>query len=97
MTKTSGAAPLSIIRSTAVIGLGLVALAGSAAASLCRRMVAAPTGSNTSTTKISKLVLDEWEGELSRLDLPSRDELEAMLRQLAELEAQIDQLIQDRS
>jgi TolA-binding protein len=97
MAKSSTGEPLGIVRSTAVISLGLVALAGSIAASLCRRIVPASTGSNTSTTGVSKLVLDEWEADLSRLNLPSRREVEAMQQQIAELEAQIDQLIQHAS
>ncbi len=97
MAKSSAGDPLGIVRSTAVISLGLVALAGSIAASLCRRIVAAPTRSDTSTAKVSKLALDEWETELSRLDLPSRREVEAMQHQLVELEAQIDQLMQHAS
>jgi hypothetical protein len=57
----------------------------------------APTGSNTPAPQISKLVMDEWEADLARLNLPSRSEVEAMQQQLANLEAQIDQLIQDAS
>ena len=94
MAKSSAAAPPGIIRSTAVISLGLVALAGSIAASVCRRLVAAPPGSGASAPEVSRLVLDEWEVELSRLNLPTRSEVEAMQHQLAELEAQIDQIIQ---
>lgn len=97
MTKSSVGDPLGIVRSTAVISLGLVALAGSIAASLCRRIVAVPTGSDTSRTKVSRLVLDEWAADLSRLNLPSRREVEEMQHQLTELEAQIDQLIQHAS
>src|SRR5512144_1743636 len=97
MAKSSVGDPLGILRSTAVISLGLVALAGSIAASLCRRIVAAPTGSDAPRTKVSKLVIDEWEAELSRLNLPSRREVDDMQHQLAELEAQIDQLIQHTS
>ena len=97
MAKSSAGDQLGIVRSTAVISLGLVALAGSIAASLCRRIVAPTTGSDMSTTTVSQLVLDEWETDLSRLNLPSRREVEAMQRQLAELEAQLDQLIQHAS
>jgi hypothetical protein len=78
MTKSSPGDPLGIVRSTAVISLGLVALAGSIAASLCRRIVSVPLGLDTSKTKISRLVMDEWETELSRLPLPSRREVEDM-------------------
>jgi hypothetical protein len=91
MAKSSAGVPLGLVRSTAVISLGLVALAGSIAASLCRRIVAAPTVADAAAPKISKLVLDDWETELSRLNLPSRNEVEALQRQLAELEAQIIQ------
>lgn len=97
MEKPSADKQLGIVRSTAMISLGLVALAGSIAASLFRRIVAAPTGSNTSATKVSKLVMDEWEADLARLNLPTRREVEALQHQLAELEAQIDQLIQHTS
>jgi len=96
MDKSSADKQLGIVRSAAVISLGLVALAGSIAASLYRRMTA-PTGSNASAASVSKLVLDEWEADLSRLNLPSRREVEAMQHQLAELEAQIDQLSQRTS
>src|SRR5512143_1792345 len=97
MAKSSAGVSLGILRSTAVISLGLVALAGSIAASLCRRIVAVPTGSDPSKTKVSKLVIDEWEAGLSRLNLPSRREVDDMQHQLAELEVQIDQLIQHMS
>jgi hypothetical protein len=96
MAKPSQNAPLGIIRSTAVISLGMVALAGSIAASLFRRMTA-PAGSNTPAPPISKLVLDEWEADLARLNLPTRTEVEALNQQIAELEAQIDQLLQAKS
>jgi hypothetical protein len=94
MAKSSAAEQLGIVRSTAVISLGVVALAGSIAASLCRRIVATPTESDTAAPKVSKLVQDEWEADLGRLNLPSRRDVEAMQHQLAELEAQIDQLAQ---
>ncbi len=97
MAKSSADVPLGIVRSTALISLGLVAVAGSIAASLYRRMMTATKRSGTSAPKVSKLVLDEWEADLARLNLPSRSEVEAAQRQLAELEAQLDQLIQRAS
>jgi hypothetical protein len=96
MAKSSADKQLGIVRSAAVISLGLVALAGSIAASLYRRMTA-PAGSNTSVPQISKLVMDEWEADLARLNLPTRGEVEALQQELADLEAQIDQLIQHAS
>jgi hypothetical protein len=97
MAKSVADDQLGIVRSTAVISLGLVALAGSIAASLCRRLMTAPTRSNPATPQVSRLALDEWEADLSQLKLPSRAEVEAMQRQLAALEVQIDQLIQHDS
>jgi TolA-binding protein len=97
MADSSSRPQLGIVRSAAVISLGLVALAGSIAASLYRRMTTAPTQSSASPPKVSKLVLDEWEAELARLNLPSRSEVESLQHQLAELEAQIDQLLQSTS
>lgn len=47
--------------------------------------------------QISKLVTDEWEADLARLNLPSRSEVEALNRQIAALEAEIDQLAQRTS
>ena len=96
MAKSSAGDQLGIVRSAAVISLGLVALAGSIAASLYRRMTA-PAGSSAPAPQISKLVMDEWEADLARLNLPTRSEVEALQHQLAELEAQIDQLIQPSS
>jgi len=97
MAKSSAGDQPSIVRSAAVISLGLVALAGSIATSLCRRIMTPPTAAQASTAKVSRLALDEWETDLSQLSLPSRSEVEAMQHQLAELEAQIDQLIQHTS
>ena len=97
MAKSSAGDQLGIVRSTAVISLGLVALAGSIAASLCRRIMTTPTATQASTAKVSRLTLDEWEMDLSRLSLPSRSEVEAMQHQLADLEAQIEQLAQSAS
>ena len=85
-----------IVRSVALVSLSLVALAGNIAATLYRRMTA-PPGSDTPAPQISKLVLDEWEADLARLNLPSRSEVQALQQQLTELEAQIDQLIQQKS
>ena len=96
MEKPSADKQLGIVRSAAVISLGLVALAGSIAASLYRRMTA-PAGSNTPAPQVSKLVMDEWEADLARLNLPTQGEVKALQQQLAELEAQIDQLSQRAS
>ena len=95
--KSSSGDQLGIVRSAAVISLGLVALAGSIAASLYRRMTTAPPGTTKSAPQISKLVMDEWEANLSRLNLPSRSDVDAVRQQLTELEAEIDQLIQHAS
>ncbi len=96
MVNPSSRPQLGIVRSAAVISLGLVALAGSVAASLYRRMTA-PPGSPASKTEVSRLVLDEWEADLARMNLPSRRELDALNHQISALEAQIDQLIQSKS
>jgi hypothetical protein len=92
MAKSSANAPLGIIRSTAVISLGLVALAGSIASVLVRRILNPPTQAEPTRPQISKLVTDEWEADLARLNLPTRNEVDALNLQIAELEAQIDQL-----
>jgi hypothetical protein len=97
MTKSASDVPLSIIRSTAVISLGLVALAGSIASVLINRIMTPPNKAQPTTAQISRLVIDEWEADLARLNLPSRSEVEALNRQIAELEAQLDQIIQRAS
>lgn len=97
MVKPSADQPLGIVRSAAVISLGLVALAGSVAVSLCRRLTTAPTRSTPAAPQVSRLAVDEWSADLARLKLPSRDEVAAMQRQLTELETQIDQIIQRAS
>ena len=96
MADSSSHSQLGIVRSAAVVSLGLVALAGSIAASLYRRMTA-PPGSTASQAKVSQLVLDEWEADLARLNLPSRREVDALNQQISSLEAQIDLLIQSKS
>lgn len=93
MTKSAMDAPLGIVRSAAVISLGVVALAGSIASVLVRRMLT-PAKTEPTRPQISKLVTDEWEADLVRLNLPSRSEVDALNLQIAELEAQIDQLVQ---
>ena len=60
---------LGIVRSAAVISLGLVALAGSIAATLYRRMTMAPSKTDAAAPTVSQLVLDEWEADLARLGL----------------------------
>jgi hypothetical protein len=97
MAKSSAGDQLDIVRSTAVISLGLVALAGSIAASLCRRILIPSAKAEPAAAQISRLVTDEWEADLVRLNLPSRSEVEAMQHHLAELEVQIDQLAQSAS
>lgn len=93
MTKSAVDAPLGIVRSAAVISLGVVALAGSIASVLVRRILT-PAAAEPARPQITKLVTDEWEADLARLNLPSRDEVETLNRQIAELEVQIDQLAQ---
>jgi hypothetical protein len=95
MDKSSQNAPLGIIRSTAVISLELVALAGSVANVLIQRLLK-PADAESTGAQVSKLVIDEWESDLARLNLPTRGELEALNRQIVELDAQIDQLIAAR-
>ena len=97
MAKPSSDAPLGIIRSTAVISLGLVSLAGSIANVLVQRILTPPAKGKPATAQVSKLVLDEWEADLARLNLPTRGEVEALNQQIAALEAQIDQLLQAKS
>jgi len=97
MTKSASDVSLGIIRSTAMISLGLVALAGSIASVLIDRIMTPPNKAQPTTAQISKLVTDEWEADLARLNLPSRNEVEALNRQIAELEAQLDQIIQRAS
>lgn len=57
MTKSASDVPLGIIRSTAVISLGLVALAGSIASVLVRRILT-PTSAGPANAQISRLVTD---------------------------------------
>jgi len=83
-----------VVRSVAMISLGLVALAGSIAASVFRRAQISPT---EDAPPISKLVADEWDADLSRLNLPSRREVVVLQQQIAELEVQIDELLQAKS
>ena len=97
MADSSPSPQLGVVRSAALVSLGLVALAGTVAVSLYRRVMVTPRGANAPPAKVSKLVLDEWEAELARLNLPSRREVEALQHQLAELEAQIDQILQKAS
>ncbi len=96
MSKSASYVPLGIIRSTAVISLGLVSLAGSVATVLVRRLLT-PAETEPADAQISQLVIDEWETDLARLNLPSRREVDAVQQHLVELEAQIDQLIAERS
>jgi hypothetical protein len=97
MTKSAADAPLGIVRSVAVISLGVVALAGSIAGVLVRRILTPPAKAEPATAQISKLVTDEWEADLARLNLPSRSEVDTLNLQIAELEAQLDQLLQAKS
>jgi GTP-sensing pleiotropic transcriptional regulator CodY len=96
MTKSTTDAPLGIIRSVAVISLGVVALAGSIASVLVRRILT-PASADPAGAQISKLVTDEWEADLARLNLPSRSEVDTLNHQITELEAQLDQLIQQKA
>jgi hypothetical protein len=96
MTKSATDAPLGIIRSVAVVSLGVVALAGSIASVLVQRMLT-PAKTEPARPQISKLVTDEWEADLARLNLPSRSEVDTLNLQIAELEAQLDQLLQAKS
>ena len=97
MAHSSAENQQGVVRSVAMISLGLVALAGSIAASLCRRIVTSPASADPAAPPISKLVADEWDADLSRLNLPSRRDVVALQQQIAELEAQLDQWLQSKS
>ena len=67
MTKSASNASPGIVRSTAVISLGLVALAGSIANVLARRLLMPSAKTEPARPQISKLVMDEWESDLARM------------------------------
>jgi len=96
MTKSTMDAPLGIVRSAAVISLGVVALAGSIAGVLVQRLLT-PAKAGPARPQISQLVTDEWEADLARLNLPSRSDVDTLNRQIAGLEAQLDQLLEAKS
>jgi hypothetical protein len=96
MTKSATDAPLGIARSVAVISLGVVSLAGSIASVLVRRLLT-PAKAEPAGAQISKLVTDEWEADMVRLNLPSRSEVDALNHQIAGLDAQLDQLLEAKS
>jgi hypothetical protein len=97
MSKSNAVAPLGIVRSAAVISLGAVALAGSIASVLVQRLMTPSTKAEPVAHQVSRLVIDEWEADLARLNLPARGELEMLNNQIAALEAQIDQLLQQKT
>jgi hypothetical protein len=97
MAKSSVDAPLGIVRSAAVVSLGLVSLAGSIASVLVRRILNPPDAAEPASTQISKLVTDEWEADLARLNLPSRSEVEALTKQIGLLEEEVDRLSRNRT
>ena len=46
---------------------------------------------------VSRLVFDEWETALARLNLPKKSDLDALLQQMTALEEQLDQIAAQRA
>ena len=48
-------------------------------------------------TKASPQALDEWQGQLARLGLPSHRDFETLLQQVSDLEKQVDEIAAQRA
>ena len=88
-----------LIRTIALAGIGLISMLGdrleAAYERSLQRQSAAPGSRQASG--VSRLVFDEWEATLARLNLPTKSDLDALSQQMTALEEQIDQIAAQRA
>jgi hypothetical protein len=93
--------PLGVVRAVALAVIGLIGLVGDEIETAYQRSVQrerehAPAGGHRSAS-ISRLALDEWETTLTKLNLPTKSDIDALTQQMSALEEQIDQIAAQRA
>jgi len=88
-----------LVRTIALAGIGLISMIGDRLEEAYERSLqrqGAASGSNQKAG-VSRLVFDEWESALSRLNLPTKSDLDALSQQMTALEEQIDRIAAQRA
>ena len=82
-----------LVRTIALAGIGLISMLGDRLEAAYERSLQRQGAAPGSRQKagVSRLVLDEWETTLARLNLPTKSDLDALSQQMTALEEQIDQ------
>jgi hypothetical protein len=93
--------PIGVVRAVALAAIGLIGLIGDEIEAAYERGVQherqrAPADGKQSTG-ISRLALDEWETTLTKLNLPTKSDIDALTQQMSTLEEQIDQIAAQRA
>jgi hypothetical protein len=87
-----------LVRTIALAGIGLISMLGDRLEEAYERSLqrqGAASGSHNAG--VSRLVFDEWETALARLNLPKKSDLGALLQQMTALEEQLDQIAAQRA
>ncbi len=96
-TKTAPQpAPLGLVRAAALAAIGLISLIGDELEAAYERGVQRERQRGAVHPErgsgVSQRVLDEWAATLSKLNLPTKSEIDALSRQITALQNQVDQI-----
>jgi hypothetical protein len=86
-----------LLRAVALAGIGLIGLVGDEIQAACERSVQREKQRAQGGGGVSRLVSDEWETTLAKLNLPTKSDIDALTRQMSALEEQIDQIAARRA
>jgi hypothetical protein len=88
-----------LVRSIALASIGLISMLGDRLEEAYERSLQRQGAASGSHQKagVSQFVFDEWESALSRLNLPTKSDLDALSQQMTALEEQIDRLATQRT
>jgi hypothetical protein len=89
-----------LVRTIALAGIGLISMLGDQLEEAYKRSLQrqnAALGSRRQGVGVSQFVADEWETALTRLNLPTKSDIDALTRQMTALEDQIDQFAAQRA
>jgi hypothetical protein len=105
-TETSSAAnevapqrPAGLLRAVVLAGIGLIGLLGDELQAAYERGAQQQRGAQQrrQNAGVSRLVADEWEATLARLNLPTKSDIAQLTQQMTALEEQLDQIVAQRA
>jgi len=103
--SSSGTAPnqpaCGLLRTVALAGIGLISMLGDRLEAAyergAQREGQKEPAAGSRGAGVSRLVFDEWETTLARLNLPTKSDIDALAQQMTALQEQIDQIAAQRA